>query len=146
MKRESVAIGVSIVALAVSIVSLWSSCEVQRHNRTVTFEQRRQDVRQLILQGQLLSQQMNQEVRAALREEQDPVRREVLADVLHEVNGLLGNFEQLIKGFEAIQATPDTSERLALERIGGKALDVNQRAQRVMEKLRSTQAHSKQTS
>jgi hypothetical protein len=108
MEPESIALVVSIAALIVSVVSLWSSYEVQRHRRTVAFEQRRQEVRQLILQGQLLSQQMNQDVRAALREAQHPMLREDLAEILHLVTGLLKNYEFLVQSLDSVSATTDT--------------------------------------
>ena len=128
MKRENIALVVSILALLVSVASIWSSYEVQRQSQTVAFEQRRQEVRQLILQGQLLTQQVDQEVRAALREEQDPQRREELADV---------------HTFDTMPATADTSERLNLERVGGKALETNQHARDLLETLRSARLRSK---
>lgn len=136
IKRETVALGVSIAAFVVSLLSFSTSWDGQRHNRIVSFEQRRQEVRQTLLEGQLLLAQSDEIVRAAIRDANDTVSRDKHADVLHDLAVLRGELEAFLKEFDQIPASPDTKARLALERVGPRLAYNNQKLRVILEKAR----------
>jgi hypothetical protein len=57
----------SVAAIVISVLSFRSSRRAQHHTQIVSFEQRRQEVRQILFEGQLMIGEINAEMNRALR-------------------------------------------------------------------------------
>jgi hypothetical protein len=56
----------SVAAIVISALSFRSSWRAQRHSQIVSFEQRRQEVRQILFEGQLMIGEINAEMNRGL--------------------------------------------------------------------------------
>ena len=61
-----IALGISGIAITISALSLWVSWRNQHHTQIVSFEQRRQEVRQSFFDGQLLVAELHDELKRGL--------------------------------------------------------------------------------
>jgi hypothetical protein len=137
MNRENTAITVSIIALILSAVSLWHSCDAQRHTRIVSFEQRKQEIRQIMHETRTLVAEMYEEVRNATIEEKDPERRKLHADNLTDITLIRDEFDSVLKHFEREPSTASTQDRLDLEQLATSAIRNNRNAQTLLKRLRA---------
>ena len=149
MKHEYFTVPLSIAALVVSIISLKSSCEAhdyareaQDYTRVVEFEQRRQEVIQILLQNQVLLQQFDDAVRAALKEEPVPEHREweEWADIMHELEAIRAGLEKS-RGFVDQIPAGSTAARVHIERARTQVMEIQSRLEGQLElvaKLRET--------
>ena len=119
------ALGASALAIVISALSLWNSwrarCaseDAQHHTQIVAFEQRRQEVREMFLEKQILTVEINANLNRFSDSEWLREKRSQLA-AMHLQN------ETFLKDFDAIPTSPSTEARLKLERIGGAVKKAN---------------------
>ena len=139
-----IALGVSIAALVISALSLWFSWGAQHHTQIVSFEQRRQEVRQIFLEGQLIVGERNDELNRAIlvSENQlivgkmsEPLKRKFLESIKIVRGGITQNtlvrheYETVLRELDQIPSSPSTQARLDLERLGGAAIQMKNRVQ-----------------
>jgi hypothetical protein len=142
LKRESLALGVSVFALTISVLTFWLSSG----DRLVTFEQRRQEVKLLTAQGQILGWEIGDELQRVLGHERDAVRRKQLSEGLRAVQANDKDFEKILGQIDAMQShplIPWTHERVDLEQLAGQARLINEQAQAILQKLRLSSAQRK---
>ena len=77
-----IAVIISILALVVSGLSLWVSWGAQYHTKIVTYEQRRQQVQQILLEGQILAGQSSNECYRAISIAEDILVKEKISELL----------------------------------------------------------------
>jgi len=135
MKRETIAVLVSIVALLVSTASLFSSCEVQRHHRMVAFEQRKQEVRRVFLESQVLLQRVSDACRDGLGEESDPEIREAWANILELSIGQREDLEAGLRAFGKIGPVGDTEAQLLIEELNTDATTLKREIESNLERI-----------
>jgi len=139
-----IALGVSIFALIISALSLWNSWRTRRssedaqlHNQTVSFEQRKQQVRQTIFETQLrlgeISNHLNRaERKLSLLEGEDALRIEVIkthSDMITDVAAIRSRGQAALKAIIEMPSSPSTPARVTLEEIGGISDQLDKRVQ-----------------
>ena len=88
MQGENISIYISILAVFVSSISLWLSYQNREHDRLISFEQRKQEVRQLIIEGELLLEKLDRVILMRVRTDETPELREKAARFWSEVSKL----------------------------------------------------------
>ena len=144
MKRENIALFVSIFAFIVSVASFWSSRIAERRSETVAFEQRRQGIKQLISEARLIGEQTDREIRAALRDENDPGLREAWADLLGTLNRTQKRIDPISAQLDALPARLRTKHIVALEQVRDAALEGNRDSRDILEQVRSLRSKRSQ--
>src|SRR6059036_1794300 len=117
-----IALCVSGIALVISALSLWFSSRAQHHTQIVSFEQRKQEVRQIIFEGHLLLK----ELAGNLNQFPDSQK---LRDILGQMAILRHEHDSLLNEMDKIPSSPSTQARLKLEQVGGMAIQINKRIQ-----------------
>jgi len=125
------ALGVSVIALIISGLGFRLSRRAQHHTQIVSFEQRKQELRQVFLEENLLVIQIEAEL---MRFPDNEWRREKFSQLTasQKLN------EGLIKDFERIPSSPDTEARLKLEDLGGKIMVSNNTLKTLLKMLHDT--------
>ena len=126
---SAIAIVISVLSLRNSRRALRSSEDAQHHTQIVTYEQRKQEVRQLILEQSIL----NGEIDAELSRIPDSIW---LRDKISQVAIIRDRTESSLKNFDAIPSSPSTDARLALEQLGGHAIWAHKTLQQFLKVLR----------
>jgi hypothetical protein len=149
----------SVAAIVISALSLrnsWraqrSSEDVQHHNQIVSFEQRRQDVREIFLEGQLIAGERSDELNRAIliSENQlivgkmsEQLKRKFLEATKIVRDGVAHNavvrheYETVLERLDRIPPTPSTQARLDLEGLRGAAIRMKNEQQALLEKMRN---------
>lgn len=141
---------IASAALVVSALSLWVSWRARHHNQIVSFEQRRQEIRQILLEGQIIAvQSINEWNRGiAISERQLIIGKmsESLARKFVEVANIVRDgiarkdvtrhqYDEILKDLEQMPPSPSTQARLDLERIGGTAIKLKNELQEQFDKI-----------
>ena len=113
-----IAIGISVLALVVSALSLWnswharrSSEDAQNHTQIVSFEQRKQEFRNMLVAENVLFVQITTELSWF-------PDSELLRNMVSEFAELRHQSEAILKIFDTIPTSPSTHSRLQLEETG----------------------------
>jgi hypothetical protein len=122
---------------------MWFSWDAQRHDHIVSYEQRRQDVRQSLLESQLRFVEANSILIDAIKDEKKSERRETSAKLLSELTELRGDLDQAIKGVDQLPASAATQARLELERMAPAAIRISKKAHTLLQKVRADRSGSK---
>jgi hypothetical protein len=126
---SAIAIVISVLSLRNSRRALRSSEDAQLHTQIVTYEQRKQEVRQLILEQSIL----NGEIDAELSRIPDSIW---LREKISQVAIIRDRTENTLKNFDAIPSSPSTDARLTLEQLGGHAIWAHKSLQTFLKVLR----------
>jgi septation ring formation regulator EzrA len=115
MKQSDKSIYVAIIALIISILSLWLTFQNREYDRIVAFEQKKQEIRGLFMESELLSKMLELKIKELLLTEKRPEMRKTLSNWMVKVNEI--RRETLIQKdrFDAIPATSNTDTRLIIE-------------------------------
>ena len=133
MKRQNISIYISILALFVSSISLWLSYQNREHDRLVAYEQRKQEVRQLMLEGALLLEKLDKAILEHVRTDGTPELREKAARLWSEVKDAHRLMESTVADFETLPATSGTEARLRLERVFSNQQQINKKSRELLE-------------
>ena len=135
-----IALGVSIVALIISGLSFWnswrarrSSEDAQHHTQIVTFEQSKQEIRQILLEQELLHEEIKREL------DRTP-DSDHLRDMIARVAIIRKTAEATIKLFDEVPSSPSTDVRLRLEQVRGTSIESKERLQVLLKALRNENA------
>ena len=116
----------SVVAIVISALSLRNSRRAQHHTQIVSFEQRKQEVRQILF-----------EILVMLREANDELNRVTdNKDLIILVALARHKYDVLLKSLDRVPPTPSTQARLDLEQLGGSAIAMNKEVQTLAKKSR----------
>jgi hypothetical protein len=125
------ALGVSVIALIISGLGFRLSRRAQHHTQIVSFEQRKQEFRQVFLEENLLVIQIEAELK---RSPDNEWRR----DKISQLTASQERNKSLIKDFERITSSPATEARLKLEDLGGKIMVSNNTLKTLLKMLQDT--------
>ena len=117
MKQQNRSLYIAILALIVSSISLYLSFQNREHDRLVSFEQRKQEVRQLSLEGEILSGKLEGAILEHIRTDKTPEKREVLDNILKNVKESSQKIKANVADLEALPATSRTDARIKLETL-----------------------------
>ena len=128
----------SVIAIIIAALSLQNSRRAQRtsenaqhHTQIVSFEQRKQEFRQVFLEENLLVIQIDAELK---RFPDNEWRREKFSQLTASQNLK----ETVIKDFDRIPSSPATEARLKLEDLGGKIMVSNNGLKTLLKLLQDT--------
>jgi hypothetical protein len=110
MKRQNIAICVAILALVVSSISLLVSYQNREYDRLVAYEQRRQEVQQLFLEGELLSKKFERSILEHVKTDKTPKLREDAAKIWKMATEVHQEMAHLVASFQALP--PHLEQRL----------------------------------
>jgi len=116
-KLAIIAIIVSILALFVSSMSLYLSYQNSEHDRIVAYEQRKQALRQLFLEGEFLFRKLEEVILEHIKTDRTPELREHAAKIRKMVTELHEEKKKLSAKYSALPATSGTSARIELEEL-----------------------------
>ena len=136
MKRENISIYISILAVFVSSISLWLSYQNQEHDRLVAYEQKRQEVRQLLLEGELLSEKVERSILEHVKTDKTPELREDAAKIWKMATEIHQEMKSVVASFEALPATSGTKARIELEKLFADQLNTNKKFRELLEKAK----------
>jgi hypothetical protein len=108
---------VAILALGVSLFSLWMSYQNRQYDRLVAYEQKKQEVRQLFLEGELLLEKLENAVLEHVKNDKTDELRIDAGNILKKTVETHRDMKKIRTDFESLPATSDTETRLTLERI-----------------------------
>jgi hypothetical protein len=135
--KENISLIVSGLAFVISALSLWFSWRAQRHSQIVSYEQRKQEVRQAFFEGQLMFGEINAELNRAI-----PLFKDTgwpNASQIAEVAVLRHRCQNFLKNVvERLPSSPSTQARLKLEELGGEAILLNKDIQVMLKNVRDT--------
>jgi len=127
----------SVVAIVISALSLRNSRRAQHHTQIVSFEQRKQEVRQTFFEGQLMLGEINAELNRAIPLFNDAGSMWPNADEIAEVAVLRHRCQNFLKNVvDRLPSSPSTQARLKLEEIGGEAILLNKDIQVMLKSVR----------
>jgi hypothetical protein len=127
----------SVVAIVVSALSLSFSWRAQHHTQIVSYEQRKQEVRQSFFEGQLMLGEINTELNRAIPLSGDAGWPN--ASQIAEVAVLRHRCQNFLKNVvERLPSSPSTQARLKLEELGGEAILLNKDIQVMLKNVRDT--------
>jgi hypothetical protein len=143
MKRENLALGVSAIALIICILTFWWSLA----DRRVTFEQSLEELRLLVVQGQILTWEIELELQHALRYERDTARLKELSDAIHGMEENDRTFAEVLHQIDDMHSPviPLADTRVQLERLVGHVREKNENAQAALNNLRSSSRPDRKT-
>jgi hypothetical protein len=133
MKRQNSATYVAILALIVSSISLWLSYQNRQYDRLVAYEQRRQEVRQLFLEGELLSEKLERSILEHVKADKTPELREDAAKIWKIATEIHQEMTYTVASFQALPATSGTKARLELEKLFADQLNMNKKLRELLE-------------
>lgn len=144
MKKQNIPICISIIisvfALVVSSISLWLSYQNREYDRLVAFEQRKQEVRQLLIEEELLCEDVEKAILEHVKTDETPELREDAAMIWEEARNIRRKTESMVNEFGTIPATSKTKDRLVLEKM---FIDAQQQNKKLLELLnKAKQRHS----
>jgi hypothetical protein len=128
----------SVAAIVISALSFRSSWRAQRHSQIVSFEQRRQEVRQILFEGQLMIGEINAEMNRGLINAEtlpDPDIPILARETISRLDAITRQRREALKILEELPSSPSTQARLQLEEIGGTAIKINTRVQAVLKQV-----------
>jgi len=127
MKQQNSSLYIAILALIVSVVSLWLWYQNREHDRLVEFEQRKQEVRYLSLEGEMLSGKLEEVILEHVKTDKTPKLREHAANILKEVTNIRKDMNLNVKDIAALPATSNTDVRIKLETLLTNQRHINNR-------------------
>ena len=133
MKLPNFPICVSIVALIISLMSLVVSYQNREYDHLVAFEQKKQAVRQLSLEADLLSEKVEKKLLEQLKTDKTPDLREKSAKTWKKATDMNKEMKSLAKQFEALPVTSGTQARLELENLFFRITEINKRLREILE-------------
>jgi hypothetical protein len=118
---------VSVTALLISVLNYRSSRDAKHHTQIVTFEQRKQEVRQTLFEGQLLFAEITKELnqfenptnasknrgRKPSESHADPPR------IIYYGRSPPRQQQNLLQRLDKVSPSASTEDRLLLEELGG---------------------------
>ena len=115
----------SLAAIIISIVNTRYTWRTRQDTETVAFEQRKQEVRTILLQSELRLVQVGfrlQELEGEVKQRFPVKFDEKISVVMAKFTSMKGKLESVLKQFDTVGSSPSTEARLKLEDVAGKAI------------------------
>lgn len=117
MNRQSISIYISVLALFVSSLSLWLSHQNQERDNLIAFEQRKQEIRQLAMEGELLCRKLDEILLSRIKKAKNPEETENAVKEWNNADDVHRRIKMIVKDIDNMGPTSDKKNRLKLEEL-----------------------------
>ena len=124
---------IAILALVVSSFSFWISYQNREYDHLVAYEQRKQEVRQLFLEGELLFEKLEKAVIEHVKTDKTEELRIGAGNILKDAVETHRDMKKIRTDLESLPAKSGTKARLELETLFINQQRINKQLQGMLE-------------
>lgn len=134
MKRKNILFYISVLVVILASI-LWLLYQKREHDRLIAFEQKKQEVRQLMIEGQLLMEKLDERLSVAIDAEDTSELREKAARLLDRSKYIQQGTKSTLASLETLRNVSDKEALGKIERIVTGMQENNKRGRELLDQF-----------